>query len=75
VYAIFLSIAGSFRFALMGAVRRTSAGWCQAVKPFNSVGWHHSGKVVVTGLINTSPPSGMASSPQVGDTTFSWPMP
>jgi hypothetical protein len=75
VYAIFLSIAGSFRFALMGAVRRTSAGWRQAVKPFNSVGWHHNSKVVATGLIKTSPPSGMVSSSQVGGKVFCWPMP
>jgi len=75
VYAIFLSIAGFLRFALMGAVRRTSAGWHQAVKPFDPVGWHHSSKVVAMGLIKTSPLNGMASSPQVGDKAFGWPMP
>jgi len=58
VYAIFLSIAGFLRFALMGAVRRTSAGWHQAVKPFDPVGWHHSSKVVAMGLIKTSPLNG-----------------
>ena len=36
---------------------------------------HHCSKVVATGLIKTSPPSGMASSPQIGDKAFGWPMP
>jgi hypothetical protein len=40
-----------FRFTFMGAVRRANAGQRQTVKPFNSVGWHHSSKVVATELI------------------------
>jgi hypothetical protein len=37
----------------MGAVRRTNAGWRQAVKPFSLVGWHHDSKVVATELIKS----------------------
>jgi len=68
--ATFLSIAGSFRSAVMGAVRRTSAGWRQAVKPFSPVGWHCISKVVATGLIKISPLSGTTSSSQVGGNAF-----
>jgi hypothetical protein len=40
----YYQVLQDFRFTSMGAVRRTNAGWRQAVKPFGSVGWHHDGK-------------------------------
>jgi len=75
MHKILLSIAGSFRSALMGAVRRTSAGWRRAVKPFGPVGWRHNGKVVATGLIKTSPQAVRRLHRKLEARRFCWPMP